>query len=474
MEPAIIQFQSAMRNHFDRLHQVSRANPYFDAATRIDRLRRLEAVVEENAEELVRAMSEDFSYRSPAESRAFDITATVGAIRHARQHVKKRMKMRRVPTPKHLLPARSRILPQPLGVVGVISPWNFPVFLALPPMADAIAAGNLVMLKPSELTPKTSEVLQRILHAAFSRDELVVITGGPDVAAEFSELPFDHLIFTGSTAVGRKVAVAAAKNLTPVTLELGGKSPTIITPSADMKRASRRVAFGKCTNAGQICIAPDYALVPRVKVEEFVIALEDAIQNFYPQGISTPEYSAIISDRHKVRLETLAKDAEKSGARVIRLGENVPGGNSRKLAPTIIIDPDTKLKVMQEEVFGPILSIIPYDTPQQALDFVTARDRPLALYVFAEDRKDQEFWLYQSISGGVCVNETAFHVVCDTLPFGGVGASGIGAYHGAKGFETFSHMKSIFIQPRLNAAFAFDPPLTGLKKRISEILHKII
>jgi coniferyl-aldehyde dehydrogenase len=348
------------------------------------------------------------------------------------------------------------------------------VFLALPPMADAIAAGNLVMLKPSELTPKTSEVLQRILHAAFSRDELVVITGGPDVAAEFSELPFDHLIFTGSTAVGRKVAVAAAKNLTPVTLELGGKSPTIITPSADMKRASRRVAFGKCTNAGQICIAPDYALVPRVKVEEFVIALEDAIQNFYPQGISTPEYSAIISDRHKVRLETLAKDAEKSGARVIRLGENVPGGNSRKLAPTIIIDPDTKLKVMQEEVFGPILSIIPYDTPQQALDFVTARDRPLALYVFAKDRKDQEFWLYQSISGGVCVNETAFHVVCDTLPFGGVGASGIGAYHGAKGFETFSHMKSIFIQPRLNAAFAFDPPLTGLKKRISEILHKII
>lgn len=474
MELAVDNSQSELRETFDALHQVSRKTPYPDLQTRIDRLRRLEDAIEENAAELVKAMSEDFSHRSHSESEAFDIMATVGAIRDTRRHTKKWMKMRRVHTPKHLLPARSRILPQPLGVVGVISPWNFPVFLAIPPMANAIAAGNVVMLKPSELTPKTSTVLQRILHAAFSRDEVIVVTGGPDVAAEFSELPFDHLIFTGSTAVGRKVAMAAAKNLTPVTLELGGKSPTVVTPSADMKRAAKRVAFGKCTNAGQICVSPDYALVPRAKMGEFVAAMEEAIQGFYPKGIAAPEYSAIVSDRHKVRLETMANDAEKSGARVVRLGDVKSGVDSRKVAPSIIVDPDTNLQVMQEEVFGPLLSVIPYDTQEEALDFVTQRDRPLALYIFAEDSKDKDFWLYQSVSGGVCVNETAFHVVCDSLPFGGVGPSGMGAYHGQKGFETFSHMKSIFIQPKLNAAFVFDPPLTGLKKRIGQIVHKII
>lgn len=471
---AIVETQTGdLIGSFKKLHNISREDPYPSASLRIDRLKRLERAVEENAEKLIKAMIEDFSHRSPSECQVFDITATIGAIRDTRRNVKKWMKVRRVHTPKHLLPARARIMPQPLGVVGIISPWNFPVYLALPPMANAIAAGNRIMLKPSELTPKTSKIMQIMLHNAFDRDEVVVVNGGPEVGASFSELPFDHLVFTGSTAIGRKVAMAAAKNLTPVTLELGGKSPTIITHSANLKHAAKRVAWGKYTNAGQICVSPDYALVPKDKVEAFVEELTAAIKQFFPEGVLADEYTAIISKKHKTRLEYMSKTAEESGAKVIKIGQD-GRCKSRKIAPTIIINPDVDLEVMQEEVFGPILSIIPYDKKEDALHFVVNRERPLALYVFAESQKDKDFWLYGSVSGGVCINETAFHVICDTLPFGGVGPSGMGAYHGETGFERFSHMKSIFIQPRLNAAFAFDPPLTGWKKTIGHLVHKII
>ncbi|MEM9013327.1 MAG: coniferyl aldehyde dehydrogenase [Pseudomonadota bacterium] len=447
-------------------------NPSY--VVRKGRLDRLEQAVEAYADRLVAAMQADFSHRSAAECNSYDVTLPIGEIRSAKRHLRGWMRRRRVGVPKHMLPARARLVPQPLGVVGVISPWNFPVYLAIGPLAAALAAGNRAMVKPSELTPRTSDAVAEMIAAHFAEDEVAVVNGGPIVAAAFADLPFDHLLFTGSTAIGRKVAQAAAANLTPVTLELGGKSPAIVTPSADLELAAKRIAFGKCTNAGQICTSPDYALVPRNKVDAFVEKLTTAMQTFYPDFGGGEDYSAIISDRHVERLTAMVEEAEAAGAKVVRLPMGQDPGDVRKIAPTVVIDPSTDLRLMQEEIFGPILPVIPYDTHADALAFVAERDRPLALYVFADSTYDRDLWLEKSISGGVAVNETLFHVACDTLPFGGVGASGIGAYHGDAGFETFSHMKPVFIQPKLNGAFLFDPPMTELKQRFARVLRKII
>ncbi|MEM9576311.1 MAG: aldehyde dehydrogenase family protein [Pseudomonadota bacterium] len=451
---------------------LNEPNPSYEV--RVDRLTRLYGGLRKYADQLVDAMSQDFSHRSAGESRTLDVITSLGEVHHSKRKLKKWMKARKVPTPLHLLPARSRIIPQPLGVVGIISPWNFPIFLTIPPIATALAAGNRVMLKPSELSPKTSEVLKTMLEEFFSADEVVVITGGPQVAAEFSAMRFDHLLFTGSTGVGRKVAVNAAQNLTPVTLELGGKSPVIVTPSANLDRAADRVAWGKSANSGQICISPDYALVPRDKMGEFAVKLEDKFAEFFPEGTASSDYSAIITERHRDRLMAMTEEARASGAGIRCMAHTETNEDIRKVAPTIVVNPDTSLTVMREEVFGPILSIIPYDTQEEALKFVQERERPLALYIFSEDREETDFWLSQSISGGVCVNEVVFHATVDSLPFGGVGESGMGAYHGDRGFETFSHMKSVFIQPKLNAAFAFNPPHTGVKKVIVNVAKKVI
>ncbi len=458
---------------YENVRAAFAAEPYAEMAVRRDRLKRLEAALLDYADALVDAMSEDFSYRSPVESRLFDITASLGEIRFARRNLKRWMKTRRVRTPLHLLPARGRILPQPLGVVGIISPWNFPVFLALPPLATALAAGNRVMLKPSELSPRTSAVLAEMLSNTFSPEEVAVVTGGPDVAQAFSSLPFDHLLFTGSTAVGRKVALAAAQNLTPVTLELGGKSPAIITPSADLDRAAKRIAWGKAASAGQLCVSPDYVLVPRSQIDALAQKILSAWQAQYPQGSDSVDYSAIVTDRHLQRLNDMVTEAQSHGAEVIQL----PKGSDplrRKIPPTIVVDPSTDITVMQEEVFGPILSLIPYDTQQDALDFVAGRDRPLALYIFAERSDDKELWLIGSHSGGVCVNDVVIHVGCDTLPFGGVGASGSGAYHGDRGFETFSHMKSVLSQTKLNGTFLAVPPYGPVKRKVWELIERFI
>jgi coniferyl-aldehyde dehydrogenase len=462
-----------MNGTFDAMSLAHAADPYPDYALRKDRLERLEKATTTFAERLVTAMQQDFSHRSDFEANSLDVTFPIGEIRMNLRHLKKWMRPRRYPMPKHLLPARARVIAQPKGVAGIISPWNLPVYLSIPPMAAALAAGNRVMLKPSELTPHTSDVLQAMFEEFFYPDEAVVITGGVQVAQAFSNLPFGHMLFTGSTEVGRKVAQAAAKNLTPVTLELGGKSPAIVGQGADLDYAARRIAFGKTVNSGQLCVAPDYVLVPREKIDGFVTATKTALQQLYPDGTDTPDYTAIISDSHRARLEALVKDARDAGADVIDLNADIQD-TGRKLAPTLIVDPPLSIRAMQEEIFGPVLPIIPYDTAQDALDFVARRASPLALYIFTDDKSERDLWLRKSLSGGMCVNETSLHVLADTLPFGGVGASGMGAYHGRAGFETFSHMKSVFYQPKLNAAFLFNPPITGIKQKIARLLRKFI
>jgi len=446
-------------------------NPDYKA--RRDRLMRLEQTLLAFTDRLMAAMMKDFGHRSPAESGNFDITLLLGDIRMNRDKMKEWMRPRSYAIPKHLLPARGRVIPQPKGVVGVIAPWNFPVYMAISPVAAALAAGNRVMVKPSELTPHTSDVIKAMIEAVFDPREVAVSIGGVDVAQAFSSLAFDHILFTGSTQVGRQVAVAAAKNLTPVTLELGGKSPAIVGKKADLAYAAKRIAYGKTANGGQICVAPDYALVPRGQMERFVREVEKAMHKFFPDFTQSQDYTAIISDRHRARLQSMVEEAEGRGAKVKRLADCSQAA-CRIEAPTLLIDPPLDIKAMEEEIFGPILPIIPYDTIDEAMAFVSERPAPLSLYIFTDNDKERDIWLGGSLSGGVCVNEVCFHVAADTLPFGGVGESGMGAYHGQAGFETFSHMKSVLYQPKLNGTFLFNPPISGFQRYAAKILRKII
>ncbi|ATG49118.1 coniferyl aldehyde dehydrogenase [Celeribacter ethanolicus] len=457
---------------FARASAAQRAAPVVSLDTRLDRLDRLATALLAAEPRLIAAMSDDFSHRPAVESRLYDIDLVLGEIRHAKQHLKRWMRVRRAPVPLIYKPARAEIRPQPLGVVGIISPWNFPVQLALAPMVAALAAGNRVMLKPSELTPRTSDALAEMLAGAFSPEEVATVTGGPEVASAFSALPFDHLFFTGSTAVGRKVAEAAARNLTPVTLELGGKSPAVVLPGADLDRAGRRIAWGKAMNAGQVCVAPDYVLVPRKKMLPMADAIMGAFMHFFPEGPESPDLAAVVSDRHLARLDTLLAEAEARGAKILRL--EGPSGNARKFAPAVVLDPPPDIALMQEEIFGPILPLIPYDSPEEALAFVTARDHPLALYLFSEDKAEQAHWLDHTISGGVTINDTTIHVGFGSLPFGGVGPSGQGAYHGRTGFETFSHLKPVVRQAKWNGMAVAEPPFKGWRKRALGLMRKLM
>ena len=459
---------------FEAAAVAFRAEPNPGRAVRRERLQRLEAALLDHADRLVAAMKADFGHRSDSDASIFDITIPLGDIRRNRRHLAQWMKPRNKGMPLHLLPARGRVIPQPKGVVGVIAPWNFPVYLSLAPAAAALAAGNRVLLKPSELTPRTSEALQRMVAESFNPAEFSVHTGGVDTARAFADLPFAHLLFTGSTRVGRDIALAAARHLTPVTLELGGKSPAIVGEHADVVLAAHRIAFGKTANAGQICVAPDYALVPRQHMNTFVREVQAAILRYYPQGPASDDFSGIISEGHRQRLKALLADAAERGARLLPVIPEGTSPDARKQTPTLVIDPPVDSRVMLEEIFGPILPIVPYDSLEHALAFVRDRPAPLALYVFTHHRAEREAWIGGTLSGGACVNETAFHVLADTMPFGGVGESGMGAYHGEAGFQTFSHLKSVLYQPKWNAAFLFNPPMGGLQHLVGKVLRKII
>nr|WP_281433506.1 coniferyl aldehyde dehydrogenase [Microvirga splendida] len=425
-----------------------------------------------HADDFAAAIAADFGHRSPHETKLADLYPVVAALRHARKNFRRWMKPRRRPIQWMFKPGSGRVLYQPLGVVGIVSPWNYPVQLALSPLAGALAAGNRIMVKPSEITPRTSALLETVIAEIFDPAEVVVVQGGTDVARAFTHLRFDHLLFTGSTAVGRQVMQAAAENLVPLTLELGGKSPALVAPDHPVEKAAERIAVGKLFNAGQTCIAPDYALVPREKTGAFVAAYRDAVSTLYPTLASNPDYTAIVSERHYERLRGLIADARERGARVheINPADEALGETHRKLAPVVLTGVPDHAQAMQEEIFGPVLPVVPYDDIEEACRFIGARPHPLALYLFSHDKAIAEHVLARTQSGGVAINDTLLHCVQEELPFGGVGPSGMGAYHGEAGFRTFSHARSVFRQARFNGAGMTKAPYGGRMNRLLSML----
>jgi coniferyl-aldehyde dehydrogenase len=437
---------------------------FVSAETRIDRMQRAIDAMVKYQDKTVEALNADFTCRPREITLLTDIGAGIAPLKHAIKNVRKWMKPEKRPAmfPLGLLGARARIEYQPLGVVGVIAPWNFPVNMVFSPLAQVLAAGNRAMIKPSEFTPATSEVLREMIEDAFDPAEISVATGGPEVGQAFSSLPFDHMIFTGATSIAKHILTAAAQNLVPVTLELGGKSPVVISRSADIEKSLDRIMFGKTMNAGQICLAPDYLMVPEEKLHEVIAAAQKAIGAMYPTMLDNPQYTSIINERHYARLTGYLAEAEERGQKVIPIN---PGNEdfasqqgSFKIPPTLIPEPAADLKVLDEELFGPVLPILTYSNFEETIDYINSKPRPLAAYYFGEDKTEEDAMVKRTTAGGMCINDVVMQVAQEELPFGGVGPSGMGAYHGLKGFQTFSHAKSILSQSRFDIA-----KLGGLK-----------
>lgn len=424
-----------------------------DASVRTDRLLRAARLLRENHSTISAAISADFGNRSVYQSMIADLATTVKMLEHSAENVEQWMQPESVQSPAPGMQAW--IESQPLGVVGIISPWNFPINLAFGPLAGVFAAGNTAMLKPSELTPSTSELLAELIAGYFDPVELTVVLGDADVGAAFSGLPFDHLVFTGSTGVGRHVMRAAAQNLVPVTLELGGKSPVVVAQGYDLRTAVERTLTIKTFNAGQICLSPDYMMVPQDAVEPLIKFSRDFIATSFACVIGNPEYTSIISDRHFDRLVGLLADAEKKGARLIKLSpdsELAFDATSRTIAPHLVLDVTDEMAIMQEEIFGPLLPVKTYRTAAEPIAYINANPRPLAAYYFSDDLDDQQQFTRQTTSGGLVINDVMTHASIDSLPFGGVGASGMGAYHGIHGFRRFTHAKPVVVQSPDGAA----------------------
>ncbi|MEM9617809.1 MAG: coniferyl aldehyde dehydrogenase [Pseudomonadota bacterium] len=454
--------------------EAYRADTFPSYDRRIADLDKLIRLTEGNEEKFIDAISADFGNRARHETIIAEIVVTVSGAKLAKHNLKKWMRPRGVPTPLHMLPAKSKIEPQPLGVVGIISPWNYPLQLALAPAIAALAAGNRVMIKPSELTPRLSEVLREAIAEKFDESEFAVITGGVETGQAFTETPFDHLLFTGSTTIGIRVAQAAAKNLTPVTLELGGKSPAIIDESADLEKAAKSIAHGKMLNAGQTCVAPDYVLTPANQLDQTADAIAASARAMFPEIDTTSDYTSIVSDRHFSRLQDLANEARDMGARIIEVGSANALHPQRKMPLTLIIDPPAEAGVMKEEIFGPLLPVLSVTSRKETIARINAGDRPLALYWYGSDDSARDQVLQQTVSGGVTVNDSLWHVAQENLPFGGVGKSGIGAYHGEAGFETFSHMKPVFYQSKFASGGLLHPPYTAKTDKILSFVRKIL
>jgi coniferyl-aldehyde dehydrogenase len=403
------------------------------------------------------AIDADFGHRSFYETTIMEIMPMVQGIDYLSRNLSRWMRPQRRRVAMHFQPGNARILHQPLGVVGIVAPWNYPLALALMPLATALAAGDRAMIKPSELTPATTDLMASMLREVYPEEQVAIVTGGPEIGAAFAALPFDHLVFTGSTAVGRAVMRAASDHLVPVTLELGGKSPVIVAHGFPLDRAASSIAYGKLANAGQTCIAPDYALLHNDDIEAFAAAYAAAATKLYPGGAADPAFTSIINAHHYARLQGLIADARAKGARVIEIGA-FASSREGTLAPALILDATPDMAVMREEIFGPVLPVVSYRDIEEAIAFVNARPRPLALYVFGEDDAARARILERTTSGNVTINDTLLHYAIDDLPFGGVGASGIGAYHGEAGFEALSHAKGVFEQAKLNLSGLLRAP----------------
>jgi coniferyl-aldehyde dehydrogenase len=465
--------QHAMEDAFHRMFELSRTEPAPTLAERLDRLSRLRAAIQANESRFEAAISADFGHRSPIETAVAETLLVLGEIRHAARHLKKWMAPRRVATALQFMPAKNRLIAQPLGVVGIIAPWNYPLQLTLAPAVGAIAAGNRVMIKPSELAPRFSALLQEIVATNFDTTEVIVTGIDEDISKSFASLPFDHLIFTGSTRVGRLVAEAAGRNLTPLTLELGGKSPVIIDRSADLDQAAARIAYGKLLNAGQTCIASDYVLLPEASLQTFAGKLDGQMRRMFGTDPDNSDYTSIVSDRHYARLEALVADAAAKGAKMLQAAKpDDPAWKlKRKFPPTIVVGATPDMTIMQEEIFGPLLPIVGYREPDEPIAWINRHDRPLALYWFGSDTAARDEVLARTVSGGVTVNDCLFHFTQINQPMGGVGASGTGAYHGEWGFRHLSKLKPVFYRSRFNRLADLYPPYGARIARLQKMLR---
>lgn len=443
------------------------ANPMPPAAQRQQWLKALRDLLSDERQALIEAISNDFSHRSADETLFAELMPSLHGIHYASKHLKAWMKPSRRAVGIAFQPASAKVIYQPLGVIGVIVPWNYPLYLAIGPLVGALAAGNRVMLKLSESTPATGQLLKNLLAQIFPEDLVCVVLGEAEVGMAFSKLPFDHLLFTGATSIGKHVMRAAAEHLTPVTLELGGKSPAIVSADVPLKDAAERIAFGKALNAGQTCVAPDYVLVPEDRVDGFVAAYTQAVRGFYPTLADNPDYTAIINERQLARLNAYVKDATDKGATLVPLYDQ---GQARRMAHSLLLNVSDEMTVMQDEIFGPVLPIVPYHGIDQAFAYINQRPRPLALYYFGYNKAEQNRVLHETHSGGVCLNDTLLHVAQDDMPFGGIGPSGMGHYHGHEGFLTFSKAKGVLIKQRLNAAKLIYPPYG---KAIQKLIQKL-
>ena len=424
-------------------------------------LKRLKQAILARENDFAAALNQDFGHRSTEESLLFDVASTVASINYLHRNLARFMRPEVRDVAWIFKPARNRVIYQPRGVVGIMSPWNYPIGLALIPLATALAAGNRAMLKPSEFVPETSALTASMIGATFAEEEVAVATGDAKIGSAFSALPFDYLLFTGSIPVGKAVMRAASDNLVPVTLELGGKSPVIIDRGYDLKTAAHRIAYGKLANGGQTCVAPDYVLAPEEDVEAFAAAFSEEAERLYPNIAENPDYTWIVSDHHFARLSGLLDDAKTKGARVIDIGGRRTDGTapqSRLFLPALVLGATDEMKVLQEEIFGPILPVLPYKTLEDAVAYVNARPRPLALYYFGPNGPGRRFVLERTTSGNVSINDTVLHYAQEDLPFGGVGLSGMGAYHAREGFRSMSHAKGVFEQARFNLTDLLRPP----------------
>ncbi|MBF0203819.1 MAG: coniferyl aldehyde dehydrogenase [Desulfamplus sp.] len=491
----------ALDNIFEAQQSAFYKKPMPSADERMDNLHRLEQGMLKYRTKLIAAANMDFGCRSEDETMLAEIIPSVEDIRYIRKNVKKWMKPSHRKTGILFKPAKAMVIYQPLGVVGIITPWNYPIYLSMGPLAGALGAGNRAIIRMSKNTPETAKTLQTMIREFFHEDHVALMTANEGSGSAFATKKWDHLFFTGSTSVGRQIMKAASSNLTPVTLELGGKSPAIISAKFPMKDAAERIAFGKIFNMGQTCVAPDYVLCPRAQVNEFVRLFKGSIEKMYPTMKNNPQYTSIINEQEYSRLQQMVVDAKSKGAQIIsinpsnesfsfNLADGLPGGvdqnrgdivntaknraiqsvNTRKIPVTLLLNVTDQMLVMQDEVFGPLLSVIPYDKPEDAINFVNSRPRPLAIYYFDYDNTQVNYFLTHTHSGGVLVNDTLVHVPQDDLPFGGIGDSGMGQYHGYEGFLTFSKAKGVLIKHKFNSGKFVYPPYGS---KIHQLLYKM-
>ena len=448
---------------------------------RKDRLYRSISMVKKYQDEIISALQDDFGNRDPVMSSATEVMSSIGPLENAKKNLAKWMKpeKRKLGGPMpgaglllSALGAKAKIEYQPKGTVGCISPWNFPVNLVMAPLGGILAAGNRVMIKPSEISSSTSDVIKTMFEEYFDEAEIAVFVGDPEVGAAFSSLPFDHLIFTGGTSIAKHVMKSASDNLVPLTLELGGKSPVIVGDDVEISDVAQRVMQGKTMNAGQICLAPDYALVPKEKVDDFVKESINSVTSMYPEMKDNDDYTSIINQNHFERIQSYLDDAKSKGAELVEINPNNEDFSQQphhKIPPTLVLNPTEDMKIMQEEIFGPVLPVKPYEDLSETVEYVNSKERPLGLYYFGKDKKDQQYVLSNTTSGGVTVNDVISHITQEDLPFGGVGPSGMGSYHGHDGFKEFSHAKAIYNQakPNLNKFAGLVPPYKKEKDKAS-------